>query len=135
MGELTSQVQHFLWVVLAVILGASLVAVVLSSRLQRSILEPIAHLAAVARLVSAGKNYAARAVKQSDDDLGQLTDTFNEMLTEIQTGMKSCLRHRDQLEQTVAARTEELVKSNRSSWKRRTKPKPPATPRANSWPT
>ena len=112
LSELTRQVQHFLWVVLTVILGASLVAFVLSSRLQRSILEPIAHLAAVARLVSAGKNYAARAIKQSDDDLGQLTDTFNEMLTEIQHRDEELLRHRDRLEQTVAARTLELVKSN-----------------------
>ncbi len=66
----------------------------------------------VARLVSAGKNYAARAVKQSDDDLGQLTDTFNEMLTEIQHRDEELSRHRDRLEQTVAARTGELVKSN-----------------------
>jgi len=95
-----------------VIVGAALVAYVLSSRLQRSILEPIAHLGAVARLVSAGKNYAARAVKQSDDDLGQLTDTFNEMLTEIQHRDEELSRHRDRLEQTVAARTGELVKSN-----------------------
>ena len=112
LGELSRRLQHFLWVVLAVILGASLVAVFLSSRLQRSILEPIAHLAAVARLVSTGKNYSARALKQSDDDLGQLTDSFNEMLAEIQQRDEALLRNRDQLEQTVAARTEELVKSN-----------------------
>jgi len=112
LGELTRQVQHFLGVVLTVIVGAALLVFVLSSRLQRSILEPIAHLGAVARLVSAGKNYAARAVKQSDDDLGQLTDTFNEMLTEIQHRDEELSRHRDRLEQTVAARTGELVKSN-----------------------
>ena len=112
LGELVAARQHFLWIVLAVMLGASLVAVFLSSRLQRSILEPIAHLASVARLVSGGKHYGARAVKQSDDDLGQLTDTFNEMLAEIQSRDEALLRHRDQLEQTVAARTEELVKSN-----------------------
>ena len=106
LGELSRRLQHFLWVVLAVILGASLVAVFLSSRLQRSILEPIAHLAAVARLVSTGKNYSARALKQSDDDLGQLTDSFNEMLAEIQQRDEALLRNRDQLEQTVAARTE-----------------------------
>ncbi len=112
LGELRTQLQHFLWVVLGVIVGASIVAVFLSSRLQRSILEPIAHLASVARLVSMGKNYSARAVKQSDDDLGQLTDTFNTMLAEIQDRDEALLRHRDELEHTVAARTEELVKSN-----------------------
>ena len=112
LGELDDKLKHFLWVVLLIIIGASLLAVVLSSRLQRPILEPIAHLAAVARLVSAGKNYGARAVKQSDDDLGQLTDTFNQMLEEIQHRDEELLQNRHQLEQTVAARTEELVKSN-----------------------
>ncbi len=94
LGELSSRLRHFLWVVFGVIVGASLVAVILSSRLQRSILEPIAHLAAVARLVSANKDYAERAVKQSDDDLGQLTDTFNEILAEIQHRDEALLRHR-----------------------------------------
>ena len=112
LGELSSRLQHFLWVVLGVMAGASLVAVYLSSRLQRSILEPIAHLASVARMVSMGKNYGARAVKQSDDDLGQLTDTFNNMLAEIQSRDEALQRHRDRLEETVAARTEDLVKSN-----------------------
>ena len=112
LGQIYDQLAHFLWVVLVVIAGASLMAVMLSSWLQRPILEPIAQLGAVARLVSANKNYGARAVKQSDDDLGQLTDTFNEMLSEIQSRDEALLRHRDQLEHTVAARTEELVKSN-----------------------
>ena len=134
LGELTSALQHFLWAVFVIILGASLVAVFLSSRLQRFILEPIAHLASVARLVSGGKHYGARAVKQSDDDLGQLTDTFNAMLAEIQSRDEALLRHRDQLEHTVAARTEELVKSTSSSWRPKRRPKPPAGPRANSWP-
>ncbi len=112
LGELDGKLQHFLWMVLLIVIGASLLAVVLSSRLQRPILEPIAHLAAVARLVSAGKNYGARAVKQSDDDLGQLTDTFNQMLGEIQHRDEELLQNHHKLEQTVAARTEELVKSN-----------------------
>ena len=112
LGEIHDQLAHFLWVVLAVIAGASLLAVMLSSRLQRPILEPIAQLAEVARQVSADKNYTARAIKQSDDDLGQLTDTFNLMLQEIQHRDQELLQNRDRLEETVAVRTEELVNSN-----------------------
>ena len=112
LGELHAQLAHFLWVVFLVITSASMLAVVLASRLQRPILEPIAHLAAAARLVSIGKNYGARAVKQSDDDLGQLTDVFNTMLAEIQHRDEELLQHRDSLEETVAIRTEEVVKSN-----------------------
>jgi len=112
LGALDEMLIHFLWVILVMIAVASLLAVVLSSRLQRPILEPIAHLAGIARLVSAGKDYGVRAVKQSNDDLGQLTDTFNQMLAEIQRRDDELIHHRDQLEEMVANRTRELVSSN-----------------------
>ena len=113
LGELSSRLQHFLWSGLGGHRWARRWWPSCSPRgCNARSSEPIAHLATVARLVSADKNYAARAVKQSDDDLGQLTDTFNEMLAEIQHRDEELLRHRDHLEQTVAARTEELVKSN-----------------------
>jgi signal transduction histidine kinase/CheY-like chemotaxis protein len=105
LGELVTARERFLWIVFAVMLGASLLALILSSRLLHVILEPIAELGSVAQLVSTGKNYSLRAVKQSEDDLGRLTDTFNAMLAEIE-------QHNEQMEKTVAARTDELVKSN-----------------------
>jgi TMAO reductase system sensor TorS len=86
----------------------------MSSRLQRVISEPIAHLAETARKVSSQKDYAVRAIKQSDDDLGQLIGTFNGMLSEIQHRDEELLRHQDRLEQQVQARTAELVKANAS---------------------
>ena len=112
LGELDAALQDLFGIGLAVTLGASLLALVLFSRLQRAIMQPVAHLASVARLVSTSKNYSVRALKQSDDDLGQLTDTFNQMLTEIQHRDDALLQHSDQLELTVGLRTEELQKSN-----------------------
>jgi signal transduction histidine kinase/CheY-like chemotaxis protein len=50
-----------------------------------------------------------RAVKQADDDLGQLTDTFNHMLAEIEHRDEELRGHRDRLEQEVASRTADLV--------------------------
>src|SRR5260370_32871217 len=52
-------------------------------------------------LFRSDKNYAARAVKQADDDLGQLTDTFNGMLSEIERRDEALTGHRDRLEQEV----------------------------------
>jgi signal transduction histidine kinase/DNA-binding response OmpR family regulator len=88
-----------------------LFALGLSSRLQRIITEPIASIAETAKVVSLEKNYAARALKASDDEVGQLTDTFNTMLAEIESRDEELLRHRDRLEQEVAARTRELVEA------------------------
>ena len=96
----------------AILLGAWLLAFALASRLQGMILDPIAHLGRAAKIVSEEKKYSTRAVKVSDDDLGQLTDVFNGMLSEIERRDEDLLRHRDGLEQEVKARTAELVDSN-----------------------
>ena len=87
-------------------------AFALASRLQGIILDPIAHLGRAAKIVSKQKIYSTRAVKVADDDLGQLTDAFNGMLSEIERRDEDLLRHRDRLEHEVAARTAELVASN-----------------------
>ena len=44
--------------------------------------------------------------------MGQLTDVFNAMLSEIERRDEDLLRHRDRLELEVEARTAELVQSN-----------------------
>ena len=83
LNELGARLKRFAGIILAILGVASLVALLLSSKLQGTISKPIAHLAQVAETVSHGKDYATRAVKWADDDLGRLTDTFNEMLSEI----------------------------------------------------
>ncbi len=110
--ELRTRLVRFAGIVLAILLGAAWLALILSSRLQGKILKPIAHLAQVAETVSRGKNYAMRAVKSADDDLGRLTDTFNDMLSEIERRDLKLVDHRDRLEEKVARRTAELVQSN-----------------------
>jgi signal transduction histidine kinase/ActR/RegA family two-component response regulator len=66
----------------------SLVAVLLVSLFARQIrgllMRPIALLSSTARQVSETGDYALRAQKVSDDELGIFTDTFNQMLERIQ---------------------------------------------------
>ena len=82
--ELRARLAHFGCVILAILLGTAALALGLSFRLQRVVSEPIAHLAEVAKAVSDRKNYSVRATKRANDDLGQLVDTFNGMLSEIE---------------------------------------------------
>jgi signal transduction histidine kinase/CheY-like chemotaxis protein len=110
--EVNARMRQFTAIVLVVLGAASLLSFILSSRLHRIISKPIARLAETAELVSVQKNYAARAVKLTDDDLGQLTDAFNQMLAEIERRDEALLGHRDQLENEVAARTAELRSAN-----------------------
>jgi two-component system sensor histidine kinase/response regulator len=89
-----------------VMFAAALVAFFATSVLQRLISRPIQHLADIAREVKSGNNYAVRAVRETSDELGVLTDAFNSMLDQIEL--------RDQyLETQVAARTAELTQTNR----------------------
>jgi len=60
--------------------------------------------------VAQDKNYSLRATKQSDDELGQLVDGFNEMLAQIQVRDTALQTARDNLEKRVEERTQELEK-------------------------
>lgn len=71
-------------IALVILLGSVLVALGISSSLQRGITNPILALVESARLVSDRGDYSIRAAKTSGDELGTLTDAFNLMLSRIQ---------------------------------------------------
>lgn len=84
---------------------AILLAFVLSSWLQRRITAPLQNLADSAREITETRDYSRRPTEQTDDEIGVLTDSFNDMLDEIQ-------RREQNLEQDVADRTAELEAAN-----------------------
>ena len=63
---------------------AFLVAYFLARLLQQQISGPVLTLARVARSVSQERDYSVRASKLANDELGTLTDAFNQMLEQIQ---------------------------------------------------
>ncbi len=98
--------------IVAIVFGGSLVvAFYLSLRLGRVISQPVHHLAEVVRSVAREKNYSVRATKQSTDELGELIDGFNEMLTQIQQRDGALRAAQETLELRVAERTRELAGS------------------------
>jgi PAS domain S-box-containing protein len=60
-----------------------LVAYTLSRALQQQISQPILALAETAKAISDRRDYSVRATKLGQDELGLLTDAFNQMLTQI----------------------------------------------------
>lgn len=95
--------------IIGLFMAASLVVTLfLSSRMQRIISRPISHLVKTASAVTAEKNYSVRAAKHGQDELGQLIDGFNEMLSQIQQRDSALQRAHDELEIHVAQRTRSL---------------------------
>ncbi len=111
LAEMRQRLIQFGWTMLIVLLMASLPALFLAHRLQSTIVTPLLHLAATARLVSAQKDYSARAMRYQDDELGLLVDDFNEMLAQIQNRDTELQASHNQLEEKVATRTAELVEA------------------------
>lgn len=85
------------------IAAASLVAYILSRKLQQQISRPILALAETAKAVSVQRDYSVRALKFGQDELGLLTTAFNDMLAQIEEQNLALQRAYDDLRQTQQA--------------------------------
>jgi PAS domain S-box-containing protein len=82
---LTERYRAYALLSFGVLLGSFIVAYVMSKMLQKQISQPILSLAETSRAIAERRDYSVRAAKLSEDELGLLTDAFNQMLTRIQT--------------------------------------------------
>ncbi len=101
LDELHQRMAVIRRIALGSLLLAILVSLLLSAVMQRLVSKPILSLATTAKQVSDEKDFSLRASKTSSDEVGQLIDSFNLMLSRIQ-------RRDAELE----AASEELRKSN-----------------------
>lgn len=85
-----------------------LLAYRLSAGLHRRVTDPVQALIASARRVVDERRYDVAVPRLANDEIGQLTDRFNEMLREIAQRDAELRSHRDRLESEVDARTREL---------------------------
>ncbi|MEW6514106.1 MAG: ATP-binding protein [Pseudomonadota bacterium] len=113
--ELTATLDN-LWrdmtIGLAIFMGGSFIAFLLAfgiaRRMQLPLLAALGALGDTAARVAHSKDYSQRAVKQADDEIGDLADAFNSMMSEIAQRDQALQAQRDQLEETVEQRTQAL---------------------------
>jgi signal transduction histidine kinase len=113
MGAIAERFKLYAVIALLVIGISSVVAYFLSKYLQQEISKPIVALAEIANIISTKKDYSVRATKIGNDELGQLTDAFNQMLTEIQQQNIAITSFNQKLEQVVLERTREMEMANK----------------------
>jgi signal transduction histidine kinase/CheY-like chemotaxis protein len=100
-----ARLRRYTSIVFILMLGSAAVAFLFSSKLQTVISRPILDLERTMRTVSDHKNFALRAPKSHDDEVGVLIDGFNTMLSEIQERDSALQALNATLEQRVAERS------------------------------
>ena len=98
-----------------VILGASvLLWLVVARQIKRLITRPIRRLEALSRQVTREENYALRARRGNNDELGSLAEAFNTMLSRIEIREQELKRARDEA-QAASEQARQLTKETRHS--------------------
>lgn len=114
-SAMSSQLLKLYAGILTLVLALSLLlAFLLSSRFQRFITHPILRLAGTARTIADHKDYAVRAEKVYGDEVGVLTDAFNQMLAQIQAGDEALLGAQGELKEQVKALQREIAERKRA---------------------
>ena len=108
MERIYTQIKQNVNIAIAVGIVAILVSFGLAVWLNRTLSKPVAELDRTARIVSQTSDFSIRADKYSEDELGRLTDAFNQMLGEIQSRDTDLAKAREELERRVEERTYEL---------------------------
>jgi signal transduction histidine kinase len=109
LGAMYERFRLYGVIVVVVIATSLLVAFMVSTVLQRQISAPILDLADTARAIADRRDYSVRATKSAEDELGLLTDAFNQMLTRIDEQD----RDQKQAEERLRSLLTELERSNR----------------------
>jgi signal transduction histidine kinase len=105
-------------ILVAVLSISFLVAVFVSWKLERVILDPIQNLAITARRVTSRNDYSVRATKAADDEIGSFTDSFNNMLDQIQardTALLHEIAERKRAEEELQHTQQQLIDASRQA--------------------
>ena len=101
-----------LFIVAVAMILSCLLALAISARLQKAILDPLVHLTGVATEISKNQDYSLRAHSKAADEIGTLIDGFNTMLQDIQDRDQELDQHRSHLSEMVDERTAALSETN-----------------------
>lgn len=105
-----------LWI--GLVFAIALAMTIIGTRIvQKSITNPVTHLMNIARMVSANEDFAVRAQKLHNDEIGALVDAFNGMLTRIESRDQQLKAEKEKAEQTQA-QAQELAAETREANKR-----------------
>lgn len=114
MAPLRAKTWGFLGDAMLVFAFGLVLSIVLAVFFQKRISAPILHLTETAKHASQTGHYSGRVTKRGNDEIGELCDEFNEMLSQIELRDLQLRKAQEALEQRVEERTRELSETNRA---------------------
>jgi signal transduction histidine kinase/DNA-binding response OmpR family regulator/HPt (histidine-containing phosphotransfer) domain-containing protein len=111
-SEVWERLERFAAIAAGTLIVAFCMTFAMSRATARLLYAPIGRLIEVTRLVRNHARYDIRAEPGDRDEIGELVEQFNAMLSEIQTRDQQLLLQQNDLEQIVDERTAELKASN-----------------------
>ncbi len=111
----TERALGYTGIVVVVLLGSLVVSTLVSTLMQRAITRPLLSVADVARGVTEQRDFSLRAQKVGNDEVGLMTDAFNQMLAEIERADADLQRTNAQLQVEIGehrAAREEVIALN-----------------------
>lgn len=110
-AALTQQIKNYLLIAVVLLISIFPGAVLLGVWLSKSLTTPILNLANTASAISSQDDYSIRVQKTSDDEIGTLYDSFNQMLENISQKSNEILKLNESLEEKVRRRTADLLEA------------------------
>lgn len=106
-------ILEYIGIAFLILLASLVVALVISSLLQRTITNRLLSLVNITQEVTETGNYSMRVPKEENDEIGMLSGAFNEMLNQIEKTKKDLDETNMALEERVIARTGQLESANK----------------------
>jgi two-component system, sensor histidine kinase len=108
LDDYNQRIANFLKVFILILIIASVIALLLSMRLQHLISAPIIRLTNTMRGIGESKNYAIRIKNTATDEIGQLITGFNNMIEQISKQSED-LKHAKELAEASAKIKEQFL--------------------------
>ena len=109
LNELNMKINQYIITVIILSVVLLIISYLLALALQKFITNPIVELSAIARKISVYGDYSLRLTRKSEDEIGNLYDSFNNMLDAIQNREKE----RDKAEENLQIEKEKAEKADK----------------------
>lgn len=107
--DFATRIKQFIFIILLILLASSLLTFILAYYFERYVSGAIIHLHSVVKRISHEKDFSLRAKPETSDEVGQLTEVFNDMISQIEIQNKELQSANEQALQSLKIKEQFLA--------------------------